>query len=103
MSISFFPISRLRLLAMVPGLIIAPFQSRAASIVASTAAARVSVQQPKVGGQSDTPAPESPNYLQVQRRLARGWNTWDVHSVMTQVLLPDGLAIHIGLQQKTAD
>jgi putative isomerase len=103
MSISLFPIPRLRLLAMVPALMVAPFQYRAASIVASTATAPVSVRQPKVGGQSDIPAPESPNYLQVQRRLARGWNTWDVHSVMTQVLLPDGLAIHIGLQQKTAD
>jgi hypothetical protein len=35
--------------------------------------------------------------------LAQGWNTWDVHSVITQVLLPDGLAIHIGMQQKATD
>ena len=52
---------------------------------------------------NDSLAQKSPSYNQVQRHLAQGWNTWDVQSVMTQVLLPDGLAIHIGLQQKTAD
>jgi len=41
-------------------------------------------------------APGSTQYQQVQKRLAAGWNTWDVHSVTTQVLLPDGLAIHVG-------
>ncbi len=41
-------------------------------------------------------APSSTQYQQVQKRLAAGWNTWDVHSVTTQVLLPDGLAIHVG-------
>lgn len=40
-------------------------------------------------------------YAQVQERLARGWNTWDTHSVMTQVLLPEGLAIHAGLKQRS--
>ena len=45
----------------------------------------------------------STNYRQVQGRLARGWNTWDVNSVTTQVLLPDGLAIHIGLKHNSAE
>ncbi|MGC2764624.1 MAG: hypothetical protein WB607_03885, partial [Candidatus Acidiferrum sp.] len=46
-----------------------------------------------------SPAPaESPEYQRTQARLAEGWNTWDVHSVTTQVLLPEGLAIHIGLK-----
>lgn len=40
----------------------------------------------------------SPQYAQVQRRLASGWNTWDVHSVTRQVLLPDGLSIGVGLE-----
>jgi hypothetical protein len=44
------------------------------------------------------PQPESANYKLVQRRLAQGWNTWDVHSVTTHVLLPEGLAIHVGLK-----
>lgn len=45
---------------------------------------------------------ESREYRQVQRHLAEGWNTWDVNSVLTQVLLPDGLAIHIGLKHNSA-
>src|SRR5580700_680847 len=46
-------------------------------------------------------APSSARYQQLQQRLAVGWNTWDVHSVTTQVLLPDGLAIHVGLKHNT--
>ena len=53
--------------------------------------------------QNGVPDPESPNYRAVQKRLAQGWNTWDVHSVTTQVLLPDGLAIHIGVQHNTTE
>jgi putative isomerase len=45
--------------------------------------------------------PASARYQQLQTRLAVGWNTWDVHSVTTQVLLPDGLAIHVGLKHNT--
>ena len=44
----------------------------------------------------------SAEYAKVQERLARGWNTWDVHSVATQVLLPDGLAIHVGMKHNTS-
>lgn len=47
--------------------------------------------------------PTSENYKQVQRRLARGWNTWDVNSVTTHVLLPEGLAIQIGLKHNTTE
>lgn len=47
--------------------------------------------------------PMSPEYAAVQRRLAKGWNTWDVQSVTTHVLLPDGLAIHIGLEHNTTE
>jgi putative isomerase len=47
------------------------------------------------------PPPRSAQYEQVQQRLARGWNTWDAHSVATHVLLPDGLAIHVGLKHNS--
>ena len=50
--------------------------------------------------QPPTP-PASARYQQLQTRLATGWNTWDVHSVTTQVLLPAGLAIHMGLEHNT--
>jgi putative isomerase len=43
----------------------------------------------------------SPRYQQLQERLGVGWNSWDVHSVTTQVLLPDGLAIHVGLKHNS--
>jgi putative isomerase len=48
-----------------------------------------------------TRVPVSAQYLQVQERLARGWNTWDANSVTTHVLLPYGLAIHIGMKHNT--
>jgi putative isomerase len=44
---------------------------------------------------------ESAHYKEVQQRLAQGWNTWDVHSVTTHVLLPEGLAIRVGLEHNT--
>ncbi|WP_109487778.1 MGH1-like glycoside hydrolase domain-containing protein [Occallatibacter savannae] len=46
--------------------------------------------------------PISPEYREAQSRLARGWNTWDVHSVATQVLLPEGLAIHVGMKHNSS-
>jgi putative isomerase len=50
----------------------------------------------------DAVAPRSAEYAHVQERLARGWNTWDVHSVATQVLLPGGLAIHVGMKHNSS-
>ncbi|HTW48360.1 MAG TPA: trehalase family glycosidase [Acidobacteriaceae bacterium] len=47
--------------------------------------------------------PRSPEYQQVQQRLAQGWNTWDVHSVATQVLLPEGVAIHVGMKHNSTE
>ena len=44
----------------------------------------------------------SPEYAAVQRNLARGWNTWDVHSVAAPVLLPDGFTIRVGLKHDAA-
>ncbi len=32
-------------------------------------------------------------YNQLRAELARGWNTWITRSVLSHVLLPDGLAI----------
>lgn len=49
----------------------------------------------------DLAGARSAEYAKVQERLARGWNTWDVHSVATQVLLPEGLAIHVGMKHNS--
>lgn len=43
----------------------------------------------------------SAKYDALQKHLAAGWNTWDVHSVTTHVLLPAGLAIRVGVHRKT--
>jgi hypothetical protein len=55
----------------------------------------------RAGNQPAPPAP-SANYRAVQQRLAQGWNTWDTNSVLTQVLLPEGLAIHVGMKHNGA-
>ncbi len=55
----------------------------------------------RVAGSTAGAEPESANYNELQQRLARGWNTWDVHSITTHVLLPEGLAIHIGIKHNT--
>ena len=47
--------------------------------------------------------PVSPEYRALQQRLAQGWNTWDVSSVTTHVLLPEGLAIRLGLKHNTTE
>ena len=61
------------------------------------------VAQSRFGDAKDHTGLTSENYKQVQRRLARGWNTWDVNSVTTNVLLPDGLAIRAGLKHNTTE
>ncbi len=38
-------------------------------------------------------------YAGIQASLARGWNTWDTRSVLTQVLLPDALGVSLGLKE----
>lgn len=66
--------------------------------VCSCAAAQVSSH---IAPDPAPPSSRSAQYEQVQKRLAHGWNTWDVHSVATQVLLPEGLAIHVGLKHNS--
>jgi len=45
--------------------------------------------------------PRSAEYERVQARLAQGWNTWDTRSVTTHVLLPEGLAVQIGIKNRS--
>jgi putative isomerase len=55
-----------------------------------------------LSAQSASPS-VNPAYRQVQQRLARGWNTWDVNSMTTQVLMPEGLAIQIGVKHNATE
>jgi putative isomerase len=48
-------------------------------------------------------AGSSAEYGAVQKRLARGWNTWDVRSVAAQVLLPEGFTIRVGLKHRSSE
>lgn len=57
----------------------------------------------RLAPESTSAVPASPEYLQLQQHLARGWNTWDVQSVTSHVLLPDGLAIRVGLEHNTTE
>jgi hypothetical protein len=61
----------------------------------------VPVLQSGLAYQETDKMPESAQYKEVQQRLAQGWNTWDVHSVTTHVLLPEGLAVRVGLKHNT--
>jgi putative isomerase len=61
----------------------------------------VSPRESRLAEPKAASTPTSGNYQEVQHRLAQGWNTWDVHSVMTQVMLPAGLAVHVGMKHNT--
>jgi len=41
----------------------------------------------------------SRNYLDMQTRLTKGWNTWSYGSMLNHVLLPEGLALKVNLRQ----
>jgi len=87
-------------------------RAMAASAALIALSAGGTAQSPKAGAapagpraaaqivRSETPADA---YAAVQHRLARGWNTWDTNSMMTEVLLPEGLAIHAGMKHNTGE
>ena len=53
----------------------------------------------KGGGASEADV----QYRDLQRKLAQGWNTWDVNSMTTYVLLPEGLGTHVGFLNNAND
>jgi putative isomerase len=79
------------------------FACRAVRAEAQTGGAIASLVPSRAPGADDDPKPMSMNYRQVQQRLAHGWNTWDVNSVATHVMLPGGLAVHIGLKHNNTE
>src|ERR1700761_5146180 len=84
----------------------APWMLRVCGVTLAALASLTAWPQTAPGSRkaaSEPPAPSSNEYKQLQNRLASGWNTWDVHSVTTQVLLPDGLAIHVGLKHNSTE
>jgi hypothetical protein len=88
--------------------IAAIFQAGLLITAACASPARAQIAKSAEAGPSSTagayePFALTPEYKAVQQRLARGWNTWDVNSVTTQVLLPEGLAVHLGLKHNTTE
>jgi putative isomerase len=84
----------------ISGLSIAPPRALAQSALAATPPALQAGVNRSRGPQAKV---ASAAYRRVQQRLARGWNTWDVNSVTTQVLLPEGLAIRVGMKHNTSE
>jgi len=84
--------------ALFPSTLVRPLRAQAVTGDPKSAAT-----YPSSGLAISEPFPLSPEYKALQQRLAAGWNTWDVHSVATQVLLPEGLAIHFGLKHNTTE
>ncbi len=41
----------------------------------------------------------SPQYEDLQRNLAKGWNTWNTRSVLSHVLLPEGFSLNLGIKE----
>jgi len=56
-----------------------------------------------LAAQTPHPTVAATAYAAVQQHLSRGWNTWDTNSMMTEVLLPEGLAIHAGMKNNTGE
>ena len=42
---------------------------------------------------------DTADYETLKRDLARGWNTWNTRSVLSHVLLPDGVAVNLGIKE----
>jgi putative isomerase len=73
------------------------------SVCAMAAASALFTLSAGLAAQASHAAAPAGDYAAVQHRLARGWNTWDTNSMMTEVLLPEGLAIHAGLKNNTGE
>ncbi|MFZ0745269.1 MAG: trehalase family glycosidase [Terracidiphilus sp.] len=73
------------------------------SLHAQTTESAATTLQSSLAPGTDIAPPRSAEYGKVQQSLARGWNTWDVNSVATHVLLPEGLAIHIGFRHNSTE
>lgn len=41
----------------------------------------------------------SPQYVKLQQSIAKGWNTWSYESMLSHVLLPEGLMVRLNFRQ----
>jgi putative isomerase len=99
---SFTPSVRIRAISIFIFPLIAAFCSHACFAQSNGDSAQRDKSTDSVALEQTVRIPVSADYLKVQERLGEGWNTWDANSVMTHVLLPYGLAIHIGMKHNTS-
>jgi putative isomerase len=86
---------------LIACLISIPLLASTAVRVEAQLGSAASEVESRLSPSNGNPGPMSAEYTSVQRHLAEGWNTWDVNSVATEVLLPEGLAIHVGLKHNS--
>ena len=55
---------------------------------------------PVCAGAQQTESVTTDEYTAIQARLASGWNHWNTRSVLSQVLLPEGLAVSLSFKQR---
>jgi hypothetical protein len=41
---------------------------------------------------------DKPEYIELQSRLGRGWNTWNTRSLLCWVQLPSAIALNLGIK-----
>jgi hypothetical protein len=80
---------------LVPALALVPLATTATAGPAWPAAPPAKRDTAAIPGQRTLRTPE---YRELQQRVARGWNTWNTMSVLSHVHLPDGFAISLGLK-----
>src|SRR5512139_911195 len=71
--------------------------SRAARVPLSSLLLAVAVAAPAAAAPGERVL-RTPQYRELQRRVARGWNTWNTASVLSHAHLPEGFAVTLGLK-----
>ena len=64
-----------------------------------SSAAALEADWPDRYAEYDAALGDGPEYRAVQRKLARGFNTWDSRSVLRYVLLPERFAVDLGIKR----
>jgi Mannosylglycerate hydrolase MGH1-like glycoside hydrolase domain len=64
-------------------------------------AQRIPVPVSLPAAMAGAPAVRSGEYIGAQKRLQKGWNTWDTDTIAGEVLLPEGLEVRLGLKHNT--
>ena len=75
--------------------------TRARFFICSVMVFLIAAGYEKANGQSLSKEYTGKELENLQTKLAKGWNTWNTHSVMSHVLLPEGFAINLSLKDQS--